>query len=153
MFPQKSFTMSAAAGSFVVSERGTAQLEVRALEAGANVTHALALVPKDAGRMTVGRAEVKYHWLAAPELESEEEEEEEEEGGGGGAARAPEVEFASSLSSSQGKIEIVEQAVYERISKERAPVAQATGVFAFLAFIVVPWYLMQAARSAEEKGK
>ena len=148
MFPTKSFDMSSPAGGFVISERGIAVLEVATLEAGANVTHELTLLPKDAGRMSVGRAEVKYRWLAAPEMEEEEEEE-----GEGGGARAPEVEIASSLSSSQGRIEIVNQTVYERISKERAPVALSVGAIAGLLLIGVPYYLMEAAKAAESKGK
>jgi hypothetical protein len=148
MFPQKSFDMSAKAGGFVVSDRGTVQLVLPMLAPGANVTHVLTLVPKDSGRMSVGHAVVKYRWLASPELESEEEE---EEGGEGAAAQV--TETANSMSSSQGKIEIVEPDVYERLSKERGPVAMGVSVVAALLLIVCPYMMMNAAKNKEGKGK
>ena len=74
-----------------------------------------------------------------------------EEGGEGAAAQV--TETANSMSSSQGKIEIVEPDVYERLSKERGPVAMGVSVVAALLLIVCPYMMMNAAKNKEGKGK
>ena len=145
-FPPKSFDVSAL-GAFAISDKGSAQLEIAELAPGANATHTLTLVPKVAGVMSVGRAEVKYKWLAASE-ELEEEEEEGEEGAAARAPKQPEVEFGNSMSSSQGKVDILTPEVYERVTKKRAPVAMGVAAIAAFGLVGVPFFMMTASKKA-----
>ena len=112
------------------------------MEAGANATSRLVLVPKVAGVMTVGRAEVKYKWLPRDELELESEDGD----GKRGAAFEESAEDQLSFSSSQGKIDILTPEGYARLTRQKLPTALAcTG--GALAAVALPYLLYAVEQS------
>ena len=137
VFPERSFEVRS----------GSATLSLERMEPGANFTSRLVLVPKVAGVMTVGRAEVKYKWLPRDELSLEEED---EEGAASKAAASFEesAEQQLSQSSSQGKVDILSPEAFARQSKSKHATAIACALAAVVA-VLAPYYLAGSASHAK----
>jgi hypothetical protein len=137
VFPERSFEVRSGKPTFSLER----------MEPGANFTSRLVLVPKVAGVMTVGRAEVKYKWLPRDELGLEEEE---EEGSAAAAARKAAASFEESAevqlsqSSSQGKVDILSPEAFARQSKSKH-LAAILATAAALAAILVPYSLAKGS--------
>jgi hypothetical protein len=147
VFPEKSFEVKS----------GTPHFKLERLEGGANYTSRLVLVPKVAGKMTVGRAEVRYNWLPRDELDLEEEG---EEGSAAAAAAAAakraaanieeSAELQLSQSSSQGKVDILSPEAFARHSKNKQ-LAPLLCLAAAMAAILLPYSLYTSAQAHAEQ--
>ena len=140
VFPATSFEVRSGSPAFTLER----------MEPGANFTSRLVLVPKVAGVMTVGRAEVKYKWLPRDELDLEEEEGEE----GAAAAKRAAASFEESAeqmvsqSSSQGRVDILSPEAYARQTKNKqlsALLCTAGG----LAAILLPYAMYKGSDKAK----
>ncbi len=107
---------------------GSSSAKYAVLAPGENATSTLVLVPKVAGTMNVGRAEVEYkHKVGGGGAGGEEEEEEEAE-----------MVDVRALSSTPGRVDILKPEAYERATAGHT--VQGVAVFAAsLALVVMPW--------------
>jgi hypothetical protein len=137
VFPEKSFEIKS----------GNPTITLPQLEAGANFTSRLELVPKVAGQLSVARAEVRYKYKLRDELELETEDGEDKKDAG-----SMEEEEALSASSSQGKVDILSPEAYALQGKNKTFFATIFVVHLALFAILAP-YSQLPSHSHHKKGQ
>jgi len=115
------------------------------LAPGANFTSVLTLVPKVAGIMTVGRADVDYKYRLPPEESPLSDEE------GEGALAEDDLADVHTLSTQSGvvKIDILKPDVYARVSKERLVTVLAVACLAAV-LVFFPFFTYTAKARAND---
>lgn len=129
VFPSSSFDIVQGKSSFAFPT----------LEAGKNQTNLLTVIPKVAGTFTVARAEIKYRAHSSEENEEDEELE-------GENNEDNYIEYETS-SSSPGRVEILRNDVYDRVSSTHS-VQLVVVYFAALGLILAPYLQFRAVRVA-----
>lgn len=132
---------------------GAASHKEAELAPGANVTFGVTLVPRVAGVMTVGHADVRYRYRLPPDEagpsdsngSGEDDEDKEED---------LLADAHSSSSTAHRKREILHPDVYARVTKQKGPTAVAATVLAAV-LVLVPYYahLQAAAANDAAAGK
>ena len=133
VFPPQSFEVRDGAASHKEAE----------LAPGANVTFGVTLVPRVAGVMTVGVADVRYRYRLPPD-----------EDGPSGEEGAEDDLYADAHSSSSTplrKREILRPDVYARVTKHKGPTAVFVALAA-AALVLVPYSMFRAAAAKNDAG-
>jgi hypothetical protein len=124
--------------SFAVVD-GSATISIDELAAGASSASTLTLIPKSSGTMTSGRALVAYEYKIAPDYAVEPKLDED----GVPLPLEDDVVQVSSVSTSEGRVEILPPDAYAKKSKQREPGVIVT-IAAALALTLGPWSFFTA---------